>query len=642
MRVPIGERTVVVSTIGAGCAVLLAALVQAASMPLATLALLCAAATLSEYFQVESSDGFVDGGGARIFSFSSGIHLAAVIIAGPWAAALAAAFGVVVVDRLAGKEWRRVGFNASVFVLAALGGGIAFSVTGGDPGVLELPGDLLPLAGLAVTYSVLNTALVALVTAVSAGTSVWALVREWAPGDVASDLAEAGLGGALAFFALRDPWAIVLLGPLAFAAYQAHARLAQLRRETAQALESFANVVDERDPYTFRHSKRVSEYVGELAEALRLPALEVARLRWAGRVHDLGKIAVDASVLLKPSALSAAEFEDMRRHPRLSARMLRRFRFAREEARAVEYHHERFDGRGYYGIAASELPLAAHFLTVADSFDAMTSDRPYRQGMSVQRALDEIERGSGTQFHPAVARAFVALRRGEDPLSLLARAEIAELRGLSLRPRRDWPAALAERHREFAVLAGTVGALVAVGLGSAVLALALAASATLALAGHVRAGLRGRKLAAALADAALDAEDCEDAFRAVVGRLAADTELRWAGIVSWREQALDGTLEREWTAVSTGPSEAALKSWLMRDADAAADLLVEAGPELGSDGEHAAVPLRADDRLNGFLVLAFRRGVPRTARSALAAFPTAAAQRLAPVDVEQPALRAAG
>jgi putative nucleotidyltransferase with HDIG domain len=639
MRLAIGERAVVAGTIGAGCALLLAAIAQVSSMPLATLALLCAAATLSEYFQVDGSDGLLDGG-SRTFSFSSGTHLAAVVIAGPWEAAIAAAFGVVVVDRLAGKEWRRVGFNASVFAVAAAAGGFVFSATGGDPGRFDLPGDLLPLAALAVTYSALNTALLALVTAVSAGTSVWALVREWAPGDLASDLAEAGLGGALAFCALRDPWAIVLLGPLAFAAYQARARLAQLRRETAQALESFANVVDERDPYTFRHSERVSEYAGELAEALRLPALEVARLRWAGRVHDLGKIAVDASVLLKPAALTADEFENMRRHPRLSARMLRRFRLAREEARAVEYHHERFDGRGYYGIAARELPLAAHFLTVADSFDAMTSDRPYRQGMSVERALAEIERGSGTQFHPAVARAFVAVKRGEDPLSVLARAELAELRALSLRPRRQWPKVLAEQRLELAALAGTLGALVAVGLGAAVLALPLVGAAAVAVAAQLRATFRARRLASALADAALGAEDRADSFSAVVGLLAAETELRWAGVVSWREQALDGTLEREWTAVSTGPTEAALRSWLLRDCDASHELLVEAGRELGSDGEHAAVPLRADDRLCGFLVLAFRRSVPRAARAALAALPAAAVQRLAPAELEQPALRA--
>jgi hypothetical protein len=199
---------------------------------------------------------------------------------------------------------------------------------------------------------------------------------------------------------------------------------------------------------------------------------------------------------------------------------------------------------------------------------------------------------------------------------------------------------LAEQRLELAALAGTLGALVAVGLGAAVHALPLAGAAAAAVAAQLRATFRARRLASALADAALGAEDRADGFSALVGRLAAETELRWAGIVSWREQTLDGALEREWTSVSTGPTEAALRSWLLRDGDASDRLLVEAGRELGCDGEHVAVPLRADDRLCGFLVLAFRRGVPRAARAALAAFPAAAAQRLAPTELEQPALRA--
>ena len=88
-------------------------------------------------------------------------------------------------------------------------------------------------------------------------------------------------------------------------------------------------------------------------------------------------------------------------------------RVSAAEARAVEYHRERFDGRGYYGIPAADQPLAAHFLVVADSFDAMTSDRPYRAGLTTEEAFAEIERNIGTQFHPTVAKAFIALQRGQ-------------------------------------------------------------------------------------------------------------------------------------------------------------------------------------------------------------------------------------
>ena len=99
----------------------------------------------------------------------------------------------------------------------------------------------------------------------------------------------------------------------------------------------------------------------------------------------------------------------MRRHPRLSARLLQRFEFVSAQARAVELHHERMDGAGYYGVGGDDLPLASHFLIVADSFDAMTTDRPYRAGLSHEAALTEIERNAGTQFHPTVA---TSLRRG--------------------------------------------------------------------------------------------------------------------------------------------------------------------------------------------------------------------------------------
>ena len=102
-------------------------------------------------------------------------------------------------------------------------------------------------------------------------------------------------------------------------------------------------------------------------------------------------------------------------HPRLSARLLQRFEFVSPQAQAVELHHERMDGRGYYGVGGDDLPLASHFLIVADSFDAMTTDRPYRAGLSHEAALMEIERNAGTQFHPAVAKAFVAVQRGVDP-----------------------------------------------------------------------------------------------------------------------------------------------------------------------------------------------------------------------------------
>src|SRR5262249_61387767 len=122
----------------------------------------------------------------------------------------------------------------------------------------------------------------------------------------------------------------------------------------------------------------------------------------------------------------------MRRHRRLSARLMQRFEFAAGQARAVAFPHERYDCQGYYGIDGDALPLASHFLIVADSFDAMTHDRPFRPALSSEEALAEIERNSGTQFHPIVAKALVAVERGHDPTAALSASELAELRHAAL------------------------------------------------------------------------------------------------------------------------------------------------------------------------------------------------------------------
>ncbi len=405
--------------------------------------------------------------------------------------------------------------------------------------------------------------------------------------------------------------------PVAVAVHQSQLRLRSLQRQTLRALETFANIVDERDPSTYRHSLRVAGYVDALARALRLPFSDIDRLRWAGRLHDLGKVAVDASLLRKEGRLDGAEWAAMQRHPRLSARILQRFEFVAPQAHAVELHHERVDGAGYYGVGGDELPLASHFLIVADSFDAMTTDRPYRSGLTRESALLEIERNAGTQFHPAVAKAFVAVQRGVDPATVLSPAELDEIRHASTpyRTGLTGPGELKERP-ELLALGGIVLALAGLGFGQAWLAVGGGALAVGGLALRAVVRVRAERAAGALHRALVAGDERRRVFERVAETVERLWHHDWAALVSWDEDGLGGSVDA--TRGANGPASAALTNWLVREAESGTNAIVAPGMELGLNGLAVALPLRRDNSaLVGFLAFNAPKLPPRHVELAL-------------------------
>jgi HD-GYP domain-containing protein (c-di-GMP phosphodiesterase class II) len=616
--------------LAAGVGVCVACGLAAAGEPLTALALFGAAALAAELLEEPENARVREPLGPGVFRVASGVDIAAVIVLGPWRGALVAG-AAALLARLMRGPLSLGAFQASAFALASLAAGYAFELGGGRIGHLALPDDLVPLTVLALVYLLVSRGLLQVVGGL-----------EVLQPDFAAAAAEAGLGAILALFALDHPWNVLAVLPVALAVNQAHARVRRSRQETLHALETFANIVDERDPHTYRHSLRVAGYVDELARALRFPYSDIDRLRWAARLHDLGKVAVDAAVLAKNRKLTPKEWGDVWRAPRLSARLLRRFEVSAAEARAVEYHRERYDGRGYYGIPTEDQPLAAHFLVVADAFDAMTSDRPYRAGLSEEEALAEMERNIGKQFHPAVTKAFVALRRGQDPFAALSPEEQEQLRGASapyrvpeIRGARD----LKERP-ELLALAGLIGGLAGVGLqqGWLVVLGAVVSFCGLTLQAWIR--LRADRLSRALADA-LAEEDRELVFDHL-GHVLADTaRAEWVALIEWREDGLGGTIE---AAHGDGPLEHVLMSWLVREAESRDELLTTSGHELGSVGAYVALPLRRENSaLTGFVVLRTPRALRRYVSSALSASLDALGLALAPrlqVPEDEPATAA--
>jgi putative nucleotidyltransferase with HDIG domain len=172
------------------------------------------------------------------------------------------------------------------------------------------------------------------------------------------------------------------------------------------SIQMLAAAIDEKDPYTRGHSGRVAKYSVIMGEALGLNAEDLDRLRIAALLHDVGKIGVDDRVLKKPGSLTDEEFDLMKQHPVKGANIMRPVAQLKEMLPGIELHHEHIDGRGYpYGLRGDEIPLMARVIAVADTFDAMTTHRPYQTAMEVEFALERIRQLSGTKFDPRVASA---------------------------------------------------------------------------------------------------------------------------------------------------------------------------------------------------------------------------------------------
>ena len=188
-------------------------------------------------------------------------------------------------------------------------------------------------------------------------------------------------------------------------------KTAALEETTFASMEALARAIDARDPSTFGHSARVAAISLEIADGMQLSVKDREALRRAALLHDIGKIGIEDKVLRKPGPLSEAEADDMREHPRIGHDMLKGLRFLQPSLPGVLYHHERWDGGGYpTGLTGPAIPLSVRILAVADVFDALTSERPYRQRLSFGVATAAIRIESGLQFDPDVVTAFLARR----------------------------------------------------------------------------------------------------------------------------------------------------------------------------------------------------------------------------------------
>jgi len=182
-------------------------------------------------------------------------------------------------------------------------------------------------------------------------------------------------------------------------------------------LQKEAEAIEEVDGYTYMHCHRIKEYSIELYKKMKLPAEGLSKMNWGAYFHDIGKLAIPYQILNKKSKLTTEEWEIMKSHTTVGAWMMRNHEISwlKDSAFIVEQHHERYDGKGYpHGLRGDEISIEAAIVTVVDSFDAMTTDRIYRDALSMEEAIDELKMGRGTQFNPKVVDSFLQLLEERD------------------------------------------------------------------------------------------------------------------------------------------------------------------------------------------------------------------------------------
>ena len=208
----------------------------------------------------------------------------------------------------------------------------------------------------------------------------------------------------------QDLWSLFLLVVPIMITYVAFKNIKETRFETVRVLKEMANTVDLRDVCTGGHSKQVMDLVHQLLVQLKISGPETTLIEISASLHDLGKIGIPDRILLKPGPLSAQERAIMQTHAQKGAELISQYKDFVRGAAMILHHHERWDGQGYpSGLKDYEIPFGARVIAVADSFEAMTSDRPYRKALSVHQAIQILLEGRGKQWDPIIVNAFVDL-----------------------------------------------------------------------------------------------------------------------------------------------------------------------------------------------------------------------------------------
>jgi putative nucleotidyltransferase with HDIG domain len=345
-------------------------------------------------------------------SVSAAFCFAAGLTAGPVLGCLVVAVAHTVDGLYARREAIKIIVNAAGLGLSTLLSGLVYlRIADATESTIGSVQNLLAAAVAATVYTLVNTGTLALIVAPVMGVGTFQMWRANFSGLYVELLTLATLGSVIPVLVAENAYAIILLVvPLLIGPHLAFKGIRQAHMDARIAMESLANALERRDPYTFQHSIRVTDYSRMiLGQMPQIPKPEAEAILAAAHIHDLGKVGSRDGSLKKPGELTADERSEIEQHAAVGADIVASLDAYKPSVSIIRHHHERWDGSGYPGKLVGEaIPLGSRIIAVADAFDAMTSDRVYRAALSPEVAFSELRKGAGAQFDPQLVDLFQA------------------------------------------------------------------------------------------------------------------------------------------------------------------------------------------------------------------------------------------
>lgn len=345
-------------------------------------------------------------------SVSLPISIAVAVLYGPEVGMWMASLGTLRKQDLTGKiKMKYVLFNRAMIAISMYSFCYIYDALGGTYATIAFSQGFIPFVVAACVYTVVNAILATGWWSLHFSQGFWAVWRSNIRWGLPNMMALVPVGMVMVLAAQSQeggPWLLILFYlPIMVSKYSLD-KYMELRTAYREMAAALSNAIDARDSYTRGHSERVSEYAARLAAALKLPDDQIDTIRYVGLLHDVGKVGIRDAIMKKQGTFTLDEYEEMKNHANIGADMLAGLKFLGKGQDWVRYHHERWDGHGFpKGLAGEEIPIEARILACADSFDAMTTDRPYKAKMDLEAAKRELLRCSGTQFDPKVVEAMV-------------------------------------------------------------------------------------------------------------------------------------------------------------------------------------------------------------------------------------------